>query len=215
VQNGTTNTTGTGDYNIGGLHSGNYTVQAASVGYQTKEQGAVVTANTTTTVNLTLNTAPTGPVLHAYDALGRLIQVTDPSGDSAFYHYDAVGNITAIDRLGAGTVGLSGFAPISGAPGTTVTISGSGFSTTQAQNAVTFSGTAAAVVSATTTQDTATVPAGATTGPIGVTTPTGSATSATPFTVLSTNGRPTITGFTPSIAPTGEAVTITGTNFES
>ncbi len=33
-----------------------------------------------------------------YDALGRLIAVVDPSGDTAVYHYDAVGNLLSISR---------------------------------------------------------------------------------------------------------------------
>jgi 5-hydroxyisourate hydrolase-like protein (transthyretin family) len=83
---------------------------------------------------------------------------------------------------------ISGFLPASGPVGTTVTLTGTGFS---GATAVAFNGVAAAafsVVSA--TQITATVPAAATTGPLTVTAPSGSATSATSFTVVFT---PTVT----------------------
>jgi YD repeat-containing protein len=131
-------TNATGDYTISALHPGAYTVQAAHVGYRTKEQGAVVNENATTTANISLDLAPAGPVLYAYVALGRLIQVTDPSGDSAIYHYDTVGNITAIDRPASGSVSISGFTPTTGAVGTTVTLYGTGFSSTPGQNTVAF-----------------------------------------------------------------------------
>lgn len=215
-QKGTTNTNATGNYAIASLHPGTYTVQASSVGYQTKEQSAVVTENTTTTTsNVSLNAAPSGSVIYAYDVLGRLVQVTDPSGESAFYRYDAVGNIIAIDRVGTGSVGISGFSPTSGAVGVSVTISGTGFSATAGQNTVTFNGTAAPVVSASTTQLVVTVPVSATTGTIGVTTPSGSASSTTPFAVLASSGAPTVTSFSPSIGVPGDAIAITGANFET
>src|SRR5437763_162471 len=64
------------------------------------------------------------------------------------------------------------------------------------------------------TQITTTVPSGAISGPITVTTPSGSATSSTNFTVGTTNGGPTITGFTPNIGIGGTSVTINGTSFD-
>jgi len=36
------------------------------------------------------------PVRYAYDALGRLVAVADPTGNSATYRYDAVGNLLGI-----------------------------------------------------------------------------------------------------------------------
>jgi YD repeat-containing protein len=215
VQKGSTNTNATGDYTIAGLHPGAYTGQAANVGYRTSEQGAAVTENATTTRNFSLDGAASGPVQYAYDELGRLVQVTDPSGDAAIYRYDAVGNITAIERPGGTSVAISGFTPISGLIGAAVTIYGSGFSATPGQNTVTFNGVAATVTNSTSTQITTTVPSGATTGAIAVTTPIGSATSGTPFTVLTSSGAPTITGFTPGTIASGTALTVNGTNFET
>jgi YD repeat-containing protein len=220
-QKGSTNTNATGNYTISALHPGAYTVQAANVGYRTKEQGAVVNENATTTANISLDLAPAGPVLYAYDALGRLIQVTDPSGDSAIYRYDPVGNITAIDRPASGSVSISGFTPTTGAFGTTVTLYGTGFSSTPGQNTVTFvcgvsCTVTATVTSATATQLVMTVPPTTTSGPIAVSTPGGSATSApSAFSVTAAGAAPTITGFTPTLVVAGNSLTVTGTNFDT
>jgi hypothetical protein len=83
---------------------------------------------------------------------------------------------------------ITGFSPPSGPVGTTVTITGSGFTGT---NDVQFNGTSVgtgnfAVNSD--TQITATVPAGATPGPISVITPGGMATSSDSFTVTASGG---------------------------
>ena len=50
-------------------------------------------------------------VQYVYDNAGRLIAVIDASGDSAVYHYDAVGNILSIDRQAASTVSIITFGP--------------------------------------------------------------------------------------------------------
>jgi YD repeat-containing protein len=215
AQKGTANTNGTGDYVVAGLHPGSFTVQAANVGYTTKEQGAAVTESATTTSNFALQGAPSGPVLYAYDALNRLVQVTDPAGESAVYRYDAVGNIVAIERPGVAGVAIAGFAPNTGPIGTIVTIAGTGFSTTPAQNTVTFGGTPAIVTSASATQLVTTVPAALAPNSyaVGVTTPGGSATG-NAF-VVTTGGAPTISGFTPATAAAGTVLTVNGTNFDT
>lgn len=64
---------------------------------------------------------------------------------------------------------LTGFNPISGSVGTSVTITGTNFSTTPANNIVFFGATQATVTAATTPQLTVTVPAGATYQPITLT----------------------------------------------
>ncbi|HEY7291189.1 MAG TPA: IPT/TIG domain-containing protein [Vicinamibacterales bacterium] len=157
--------------------------------------------------------AAQGPIQYVYDDLGRLISVSDPSGDTAVYHYDAVGNLLSIDRHPSSQVSIISFLPSSGPIGSTVTIFGTGFSATPAQDAVTINGTAAGVTSATATQLVVTVPGGATTGAIAVTAPAGSATSATTFVVASTSG-PTISSFSPGTALSGTALGIDGTNFD-
>jgi len=104
--------------------------------------------------------------------------------------------------------GISGFAPNSGQAGTSVTIYGTGFSPTAANDSVKFNGIAATVTSAAATSLVATAPSGVTTGPISVTVAGQTATSASVFALL-----PTITSFTPNLGPTGTTVTITGSNF--
>ena len=214
IQKGATNTNATGDYTVANLRPGSFTVQAANVGYRTQDQSAAVTENAATTTNFSLDGAPAGPVLYAYDELGRLVQVTDPSGQSAIYRYDAVGNITAIERPGASVIAISDFTPNGGTIGAAVTIHGAGFSTTPSQNIVKFNGVTATVTSATATEIAVTVPTGATDGAITVTVGAVTGTSATAFDVT-TSTAPTVTGFTPTAAASGTAVTVNGTNFDT
>ncbi len=109
---------------------------------------------------------------------------------------------------------ITSFTPTSGLVGSTVTLTGTNFSTTPTNNVVKFYANRTATVSAsTTTSLTVTVPASAATGPISVTTNCITATS-TDFTVL-TAPVPTITSFAPTSGPIGTTVTITGTNFNT
>jgi hypothetical protein len=75
---------------------------------------------------------------------------------------------------------VSAVTPGSGWPGTTVNLTGSGFT---GATAVSFNGTAATFSVSSDTQLSATVPAGASTGPIAVTGPAGTGTSSSSFTV--------------------------------
>ncbi len=161
--------------------------------------------------------AQAGSVSYVYDDLGRLLAVVDgTAGQAAIYQYDAVGNLLGITNQSASILSILNFMPKSGPVGTTVTISGTGFSATANQNTVKFNGTTATVTSATITQLVVTVPTGATTGPISVTVSSTSATTGAPFTVTTSGvlGAPTITSFTPTIGIPGTAVTISGTNFD-
>ncbi|WP_447980242.1 IPT/TIG domain-containing protein [Candidatus Nitrospira bockiana] len=153
-------------------------------------------------------------ISYIYDALGRLVGVVDPASETATYQYDAVGNLLSITRHASSTVSVITFSPSSGPTGTTVTISGAGFSTTPSQNSVQFNGLAANVTSATATELVTQVPSGATTGTITVTTPTGSASSGSAFTVVSGQS-PVIATFFPTVGPLGTVVTVTGSNFET
>ena len=153
-------------------------------------------------------------ITYVYDRIGRLIGVVDPTGDTAVYYYDAVGNLTRISRQNSALLSIIDFNPAAGPAGTVVTIFGTGFDPTPGASTVTFNGTVATISSASPTELVVSVPLGATTGVIAVTSPAGSATSSAPFTVTATNGAPNITSFTPAIATPGTAVSITGTNFE-
>jgi YD repeat-containing protein len=155
-----------------------------------------------------------GPVNYSYDELGRLIGAVAASGDSVSYTYDSVGNIVLITRFSSGQFAFFTFSPKSGPVGTNVTISGSNFSSNPAQDSVTFNGTAATIISATSTTLVVSVPLGATSGPLAISSPSGSITTADSFTVTNSDGKPRIDSFTPQIALPGTAVTITGANFD-
>jgi N-acetylneuraminic acid mutarotase len=114
---------------------------------------------------------------------------------------------------------ITSFAPTSGLIGASITITGTDFSTTPANNVVKFNNTTATVTAATATTLSVTVPAGATTGKITVTLNGLTATSAEDFIVVIP---PTFTSFTPatglpalSTGYVGDEVTITGTNFST
>ena len=96
----------------------------------------------------------------------------------------------------------------SGPIGSTVTITGTNFSTTPSDNTVTFNGTAAVVTNSTSTQIVTTVPAGATTGLITITVGGFSATTPTNFTVTVLMGG-SIQGLPTSLA--GVVTTLVGT----
>jgi hypothetical protein len=102
---------------------------------------------------------------------------------------------------------ISTFTPTSGLVGTSVSITGSGFT---GATSVNFNGTAASYTVNSPTSITTTVPSAATSGPLSVTTPDGTGVSDGSFTVISA---PTITSFTPSHGSAGRQVTIYGSNF--
>ena len=98
-----------------------------------------------------------------YDGNHQLIGVLDSSGNYVQYVYDPAGNPTQINRsaVSPGSLAILSALPRQGASGTTVTIQGQGFSPTPANNAVSFDGLSANVVSASATQLVVTVPSGA------------------------------------------------------
>jgi YD repeat-containing protein len=204
-----------GTYSIANLATGIYEIRASAAGFLAQSQsGIAVTLGGTMAANFSLSQER---VVYVYDQLSRLRAVIDVSAQTATYAYDAVGNLLGISRYTSSQASVIEFAPGSGLVGTTVTIFGTGFSTTPSQNTVTFNGTAATVLSAAPTQIVAVVPTGATTGPIGVSAPSGSSSSANSFIVTSssTNGVPTVSSFTPTIGTLGTAVTVNGTNFDA
>ena len=130
------------------------------------------------------------------------------------YTYDPAGNITGIARQAASGFAITSFDPVSGPVGATVTVYGTGFSATPANNLVKFNGTTATVSASDAGSISTTVPSGATTGRITVTVGGNTATSAQDF-VVTIPGAPTITGFTPDRGASGTTVSVTGTNFQS
>jgi YD repeat-containing protein len=71
---------------------------------------------------------------YLYDELGRLVGVADSTGVTAVYNYDAVGNLTSINRFTPPGRGIVMYlaAPGSGPATTQVTIQGYGFDPTPA-----------------------------------------------------------------------------------
>jgi hypothetical protein len=108
---------------------------------------------------------------------------------------------------------VSSFNPISGQVGTSVTISGTNFSTIPTNNVVKFNGVLATVIASTRTSITAVVPTGATSGAITVALASNTAISSTNFTVVLPP--PNITAFSPAMGAIGTSITITGTNFDT
>lgn len=156
-----------------------------------------------------------GIAFYFYDDNGRLRSMVRADGQVAIYQYDASGNLLSISRQPTPS-SISSFSPATGLVNTNtqVTINGSGFGATVAENRVLFNGLQAQILSATATQIMAIVPNGATTGAITVIMPTSAAISATPFTVIQPSNDLSISGFTPIIGNSGASVTITGTNFD-
>jgi len=106
---------------------------------------------------------------------------------------------------------ITGFSSAGGSPGTEITIYGTGFDSTPANNMVSFNGGAPVpAISSNATMIVTTVPSGATTGQIMTSTDGGpEITSPTSFTVL-----PQLT-FSQLSGAVGTTITITGANFDS
>src|SRR6266566_1395518 len=106
---------------------------------------------------------------------------------------------------------ITSLSPTSGPVGTSVTITGTNFGSTQGASSVTFNGTKATPTSWSATSIVAPVPSGATTGNVLVTV-AGLASNVVSFTLITV---PSITSLSPTSGPVGTSVTITGTNFGS
>ncbi|MEV4640471.1 RHS repeat-associated core domain-containing protein [Actinoplanes sp. NPDC049548] len=151
-----------------------------------------------------------GPARYAYDAAGRLTGVV--TGDEAArYTYDDTGNIVRVERFPASQPSVLGVVPAAAPHGARVTLRGTAFAATPADNHVAFNGVAATVVTAASDEITVEVPDTATSGPLTV--QVGGATAAAgPFTV--TAGPPVVTGMSPVSGPATTEVTLTGSGFD-
>ncbi len=161
-----------------------------------------------------LSSPPSNAFRFFHDADGRLKAAIDPEGDTALYNWDAAGNLLSISRNVSSKLAIVQLSPPRGEVGATVTIEGTGFSTTPASNTVKFNGTAASVSVASATSLTVKVPSGATSGSVTVTVgEEGPVTSPESFTVAESSA-PKISSLSPTVAVAGEEVTISGSNFE-
>jgi hypothetical protein len=168
-----------------------------------------VTAATATSLTFAI---PTGTAVGSY-ALHITIKQNNESSSIA-------NSATSFNVLPP-TPTITGFTPATAAEGATVTITGTNFSATTANNIVKFGTTTATVSAATATQLTTTVPSGLTIGttyPVSVAVTANSLTSATATSQISfieVPPTPTITSFTPAQAAQGASVTLVGTNFNT
>ncbi|WP_460504206.1 IPT/TIG domain-containing protein, partial [Hymenobacter agri] len=110
-----------------------------------------------------------------------------------------LGNVFLAKVYESGPLAIAGLAPSSGAPGQTVTITGTGF---VGVSEVLFNGTPAASFAVQTpTQLTAVVPARASAGPVSVRTTSRTASSAVPFTPTALSSTARVSGFTLVLNP--------------
>jgi RHS repeat-associated protein len=164
---------------------------------------------------IALASPPTTAIRYVYDADGQLKGMINPASETAFYGWDPAGNLLSIGRASSTKLSVIVLAPAHGPVGETVTISGTGFSTTKTSDTVKFNGTKATVSAATAVLLTVKVPSGATSGTVSVQTTTeGPVTSAQSFTVASAPA-PSITSLSSTVASPGSEVTISGANFEA
>jgi len=106
---------------------------------------------------------------------------------------------------------ISSFAPSAGVVGSTITVTGSGF--TGSTTAWVGNGHDAVLTVVSDSQATVTVPADATTGAVTLVNPQYSASSSASFTVQPTYPQPAITSFSPTTGTVGTVLSVTGSGF--
>jgi RHS repeat-associated protein len=166
--------------------------------------------------SVALASPPSTAIRYVYDADGQLKAVVNPATETALYGWDPAGNLLSVGLKSSKKLSVVQLAPAQGAVGETVTISGTGFSTTASKDTVKFNGTAATVSAATEWVLTVKVPTGATSGTVSVQTTTeGPVTSAQSFSVVAAVGAPKVTSLSASVVTNGSTLTVSGSNFES
>ena len=113
-------------------------------------------------------------------------------------------------EVGTAAPNITSLSPTSGAVGTSVTIKGTGFGSTQGASTVNFNGVSGVPSSWSATQIKVPVPTGVTTGNV-VVTVSGTLSNSINFVVPGTG--PTTTNLSPTSGPVGTSVTIAGANF--
>lgn len=190
-------------------------VTSVNLTFDQAAPGLVPTPIVSGTYRPTNNGAFTGPAPAPPGPYGTSLAIfngTNPNGTWNLFAFDDAagdkGQLTgwSLDITTNGPT-LSSFAPATGAPGTTVVLTGENLTGT---TGVAFAGTPAQSFTVTSpTQITAVVPAGAASGPISIIGPNGNTSTSTSF---QTTPPPTVTSASPSSGKVGTPVTITGTN---
>ncbi|MFJ6181133.1 IPT/TIG domain-containing protein [Streptomyces sp. NPDC092295] len=134
-----------------------------------------------------------------------------PAGEAARYRYDEAGNRPGIDRFASSRLSVLALVPVRAAAGATVTLSGTGFSTTASANTVTFGRKTAEVVSASATRLKVKVPAAAVTGKVSV--KVGANTAQSPETFTLAAPAPAVTTMAPASGAVGTSVVLSGSGF--
>jgi len=142
----------------------------------------------------------------------RLLLTGQNNGSWGMLPGQGVACLTAATLAGgqAAPPTVTAITPASGIAGTTVTVSGDSFGSSQGSGTVTINGTALNVLSWGQGSIQAVLPAQIETGPVQVTTASGSSNSDVIFTVA-----PTVTSVSPSVGPVGTTVTISGVGLGS
>ncbi|MDX1999916.1 MAG: IPT/TIG domain-containing protein [Thermoanaerobaculia bacterium] len=134
---------------------------------------------------------------YLYDDAGQLVKVADSEGNVVDYVYDLAGNLIEVRRTTVGNLALFDVSPRSGPVGTSLEITGRGFSPVPTENTVRVGGALAPVILATGTRLVVEVPVDAVTGPVEVTVDGLTVASATAFTVLTP---PRVLALAPDVA---------------
>ncbi|MBO9539817.1 IPT/TIG domain-containing protein [bacterium] len=151
------------------------------------------------------NGAPQNALSVSATAVGVTVPEAATSGQTSVQ----IGNLIALGPTFKVPVKIDALSRLDGGPGTSVTVTGTGFdSSNRDHNEVRFGGTKATVTQVTATSLEVTVPAGAFAGPVSVSVFGSDANSPDPF-------YPTLdfTSFSPTKAEPGRSITLKGTGF--
>ena len=226
------NSTGWGSFNGANLfndlvsYGGGGTLGVASLSFTptTAHPGDVITGTVTLTgnapsggaaVTIAQNGTTLGTVTVAANTSSIQFTITlgTGTGTQTFTAtYNGTSKSATVNVTASGPA-ITSFTPVKGPVGTTVTVTGTGFTGT---TSVKFNGVTATYTTNSSTQITCHAPAGAGTGHITVTTSAGTATSSGSFTLTATAAH--LTSLSPSSVRAGNAaftLTVTGTGFVS